>query len=243
MLIQRIRFSKFVIPSTALALIMSMALVGKTQDKKANAQKSELVAPIVLVVPNFKGASDDEIMNLSDAVWQQQQFIRRTLLEQLKDTQLSPLARSETLSLLGNISPNHPETIDALIQNIDAIAPHPHLHEEANKNRGIFIGFIARHVLVRIGSPAEREILTIIGIQRPTDKELKENPGLGSQYFNSSKVEGFADVLTQIEGKQGALLKLREEQVKAETPAIKDQFEEVIEMVKKGATPAPRNKY
>ena len=231
------------LPCAALALLLGVAPIGKTQDKTADAQKSDLVTPDVLVVPDFRGASDDEVMRLRDDVEEQQGFIRLTLLNQLKDTQLSPFARTETLSLLGNISPNHPETIDALIQNIDAIAPHPHLHEEANKNRGIFIGFIARHVLIRIGSPAERKILDIIASQSPIDKESEETSGLGSYYFSSSKVEGFADVLTQVEGKQNALSKLQDRQNETKNPAIKAQFQAVIEVVEKGAAPAPRNKY
>ena len=243
MLIQKTCFFKLFMPSAVLGLLIGIAPLGKTQDKKASAQKSDLAPPLVLVVPDFKGASDDEVVRLRDDVEEQQEFIRRTLLNQLEDTQLSPLARSETLSLLGNISPNHPETIVALIQNIDVIAPHPHLHGEANMNRDRFIGFIARHVLIRIGSPAEREILDIIGSQSPIDKGLEENSGLGSYYFSSSKVQGFADVLTQIEGKQGALSKLQNEQTKAKTPTIKAQFQAVIEVVKKGATPVPRNKY
>ena len=239
MLIQKIRCSKLLLPSAALALLLSMALEGKTQDNTTGAPKSEPVGQIILVVPNFKGASDSEVMRVRDGVEDQQRFIRRTLLEQLKDEHLSPLARTEAISLLGSFSPNDPETILALIQNIDVIAP-PRFEEISS---GRFTGFVARRVLARMGISAEREILEIIGSQRPTYRELKANPNLISYSFDSSKVEGFADVLTQIEGKQFARLKLQDGQRKAKTPTIKAQFQAVIDVVKKGAARAPRIKY
>ena len=229
--------------SPYLAVICSLVAivsVGKAQDDAANAQKSDVAKPIALVVPNFKNASDDAIFNMSNSVYEQQEFIRRTLLDQLQDENISPLARTETISLLGIFPPRY-DTISALIQNLDVIANYRSDTKSLGGDR--FRGFIARHVLVRMGIPAEEEIMGIIGSQRPTDMAIEHNPALGSYSFDLTKAEGFADVLTQIEGKQGALLKLQKEQSKSKNPAIKAQFQAVIEVVKKGAALAPRNKY
>ena len=211
-----------------------MASAGKAQDETVSAQKSDAAPSISLVVPNFKGASDSEIARLSDAVEEQQEFIYRTLLSQLHDEHLSPLARTEMIALLGSFPPMY-ETITALIENIDVISVG---RPDDSFSGPRYPGFIARHMLFVIGMPAESRILDIIGSARPTDEELKANPGLSSEKFDSSKIEGFADVLTRIEGKQRALSKLQNAQTKAETPATKAQFQAVIEVVKKGAAPA-----
>ena len=230
MLTQKNCFSKLLFPA-AVALLMSMALAGKTQDKAASAQKSDSVTPIVLVVPDFKGASDSEVVNLSDGVEQQQEFIRHTLSTQLYDEKLSPVARTQAISLLGNYAPND-ETILALIHNINMKGVRPPNDTGFSASR--FEGFFARLVLANMGIPVERKILYIIGSQRPTDLQLKAYPDLSSHSFDLSRSEGFADVLIQIKGKQGALSKLQEEQAKAKNPTIQAQFQTVIEVVKKG---------
>ena len=232
MSIQKTRFSKLLLPGAVFCLLLAIAPKGKTQDNTTSAPKSDVAPPIVLVVPDFEGVSDSEVARLSEFVEEQQRFIRRTLSNQLRDDQLSPVARTQAISLLRSFSPDD-EAILALIHNINMIAVRP--PSDTGFNASPFVGFFARRVLARMGIPVEMKILEIIGSQRPTEMELEVEPDIKYRSFDSSKVEGFADVLTQIEGKPGALLKLQNEQTKAQTPAIKAQFQAVIEVVKKGA--------
>ncbi len=232
MSIQKIRFSKLVMFSTAVVLLIGLATAGKTQDETASAQESEVAPQIILAVPNFKGASDREVARLIDSVEEQQNFIRRTLLEQLRDKNLSPFARTQAIFLLSNFSPDD-ETILVLVHNMNMIGVRA--SGDTSFAASPFVGFFARGVLARMGIPVERKILEIINTQRPTETELKENPYLSSYSFDPSETEGFADVLTQIEGKESALLKLQDGQTKAKIPTIKAQFQAVIEVVKKGA--------
>lgn len=230
------RLSKNFLLAGISVLLISVAQRGAMRTDVAHAQEENVpTRPIPLVVPDFHGASDAKIVALRNGVEEQQDFIRRTLLEQLQDEHLSPLARMETISLLGSFRGD--EVVDALIQNMNFVAvPRP---DDSPIGAGRVGGFLARHVLARIGLPAEEEILRIIGSRQATDAQAKANPALRAYGFEPSKVEGFADVLTRIEGNYYSVLKLQNAQRKAATPAIKAQFQAVIKQIRYGKPRRP----
>lgn len=96
------------------------------------------------------------------------------------------------------------------------------------------MGYIARYVLAGIGAPAEDEIMSIIGSPWPSTQQMDSHLPLHAQNAEPSKAEGFAAIISQIEGKQNALLKLHEAQAKAKSKTVKAQFQKVIEAVEKG---------
>jgi hypothetical protein len=233
---QRTHFPALLVSLTASTLLMGIALRGDTSPEPKHPQRNKpqqtAPAPVVpLVIPDFKGASDSQIVKLRDGLEEQQVYLQEVLLEQLQDEKLSPLGRVETIALLGQF-PATGRSIVALIQNIDVVAnSRP---DENNRESGRFRGYIARHVLAWFGAPAEKQILAVIAAPQPTAAQLENAPGLRDVSFDPAKAKGYADVLTRIEGKEKALEILQEAQTKAEGPQIKAQFLAVMDAVKEG---------
>ena len=147
-----------------------------------------------------------------------------------EDERLSPIGRLETIALLSRFSPDY-AVVNALIGNLNVVdygSPDDAWGSERPR------GYIARRVLAHFGKFAEDHILFIIGTEWHAAAQLENASGLRSARIDASKVEGFAGVLTRIEGKANALLKLQDAQAKAKNPKVKAQFQAVIEAVKKG---------
>jgi hypothetical protein len=231
MLTQRNLFSMLCTLVATSTFFLSVAARGDALPEPERPQQRASSTVGTLIIPNFKGLSDSEICKIRTEVEEQQAGLRELLLEQLEDETLSPVGRAETISLFSSFPPN-PTVIGALIRNLDVVIFRRPDDPSFGPER--FIGYIARHVLAGFGAPAQEQILTIIGEEQPAAEKLKNDADLRAYSFGPSKVDGFADVLTRIESKEGAISVLQEAQTKANNPKVKAQFQAVIETVKKG---------
>ena len=132
------------------------------------------------------------------------------LIWQLNNKILTNHAKTRAIGLLGAFRAG--EAVETLLKDINfkdetlyppsAIAPD---------------NYTARMALINIGLPASNAILSSIQTQ---SKALP---------FNESRAEGYAKVLFSIEGPRYGLLKLQDRQKEATDPAIKAQFQLVID--------------
>jgi hypothetical protein len=187
-------------------------------NQKADADVSR---HLIIAVPDYSKITDEQADQLSEQISNQQRELRLLLLSQLRRGDLSNGAKSEVIKLLGVLHAY--EAIPILIENInfydDRPYPDPTLRAQIRR------GHVARAALEVMGRPASEAVLSIIAAKPPEDPQYPTA-------FDKSKVDGFVEVLYQIEGERYALLKLQDRQAASNDPVVKAQYQMVIDRFK-----------
>ena len=230
-------------PLTVAALLASAAVFAgawalaahsqPTQPEQNAGKAPSLASQFIVSFPDYSTASIEDVENATNDFEQQRTRMIRLLLFQLTESPLPNTSKTEVIRLLGELHAR--QAIGDLIKNINYFYEGPQgAPPTATQRRR---GYIARLALSEIGAPAAQAILTIIGIKAVTDEEANAKPNARAYGFEPSKVDGFAEVLIGVQGSDPfaarvALFQLQERQREATDPAVKAQFDAVIERVK-----------
>ena len=167
-------------------------------------------------LPDYSKITVGELEQKTDQVLEQRLTAIAKLITQAEDSQMPNAQKAEVIYLLGAL--RAPEAVIALIENINFVDGRV-LEKTSISDRG---GYIARRALVKIGEPSARWIYLIVA----------DNHNADTVRFNESQVEGFVEVLAEIETSKVALMKLRDGREKARNAEIKKNFDLVIEGLK-----------
>ena len=230
-------------PFTVAALLASAAVFAGPWGLMAHSQPAQptqnarpapsLASQFIFSLPDYGTASPEEVEKATNDIAHQRLRMTRLLRLQLAESVLPDSSKTEVIRVLGELHAN--EAIGDLILNINYFDPGPRDRiPTAVRRQG---GYIARLALSEIGVPAAQAILTVIGIKAVTGERANAKPNAHTFGFEPSKVEGFAEVLVGVQGgnvfaARVALFQLQQRQSEAQDPAVKAQFEAVIERVK-----------
>ena len=178
-----------------------------------------------IVVPDFSQVAPADSQKIADQLEDQLSSVTYLLLWQLRQGGLSSAVKADIIGLLGDFRVY--EAIPDLIKEInfkdDRREPGPLIAPPR------FHGYTARVALRLIGGDASDYILDIIGSK--ATGEDNEDGG-----FKLSQVDGFVDVLYNVEGKKWAVLKLQDRLERAKTPEAKAQYQLVLDHFQQSVT-------
>jgi len=132
------------------------------------------------------------------------------LISELKDPNAPFMSDEKIIGALCRL--RAVKAVGVLIENINLVS------QQIALDVSLGADYPARTALIRIGRPASRRITEIVGS--------------GNKY-DEAKVDGYAQVLAEIEGARYALMKLKERLSKVENSDIRKQYEKVMEQVAK----------
>jgi len=134
------------------------------------------------------------------------------LISELKDPNAPFMSHEKIIGALGTL--RAVEAVDVLIENINLVSQIRWLALDVRLGPD----YPARKALIKIGRPASLMIMDIVA---------------NCNKYDEAKVNGYAQVLAEIEGSRYALMKLEERLGKVENPKVWKQHEKVMDRVRK----------
>ena len=208
--------------ATTISILLGASVVKSQTDEgkhiavQAQGERAKTECP-AFNLPDYTEISTRELEQKTDAVLEQRSRAFLRLLAQVESLQTPAEAKAETIYLLGEL--RAPEAVTALLENLNFLDNRT-IAAFRLSDRG---GYIARRALVKIGEPSAQWIYLIIA----------DNHSLDTVRFNASQVQGFVEVLTDIETPEVALMKLQHGREEARDAKIKANFDLVIEALEK----------
>jgi len=208
---------------TCLTMTLSLIWGHANEGVKKDDQGSALVSKeFDIDIPDFTKIQGKNVEDTVNRIEYQQRTMAKLLIYQLKNEKLSKASQAGIITLLGDMRSLY--AIDILIQKINFYddRPYPGTLLALQPRRG----YIARAALEMIGSRASGAILQYIGAANSNSLEY---PSLKDQ----TTVDGFAEVIYDVDGPRYGLLKLQDHQQAATSPQIKAQYQRVIDRFQK----------
>jgi hypothetical protein len=132
------------------------------------------------------------------------------LIGKMKEPNAPFMSSEKIMCALGKL--RAVEAVDVLIENINLESHVRHLATDVRVGKD----YPARTALVQIGRPASLRIMDIVG---------------NDDKFDEARLDGYANVLAEIEGPGYALMKLEERLKKVKNPEVRKQYSKVMDRI------------